>query len=79
MYSVVMDLSFYGLNYASVNWLHPLWLNIQLRYINMWYLFYSVQTIVGGTIAEVEDMLNKYGDSYDSRKSLATFVAVLKR
>jgi hypothetical protein len=24
-------------------------------------------------------MLNKYGDSYDSRKSLATFVAVLKR
>jgi hypothetical protein len=41
--------------------------------------FYSIQIIVAGTTAEVEDMLNKYGDSYDSRKSLATFVSVLKR
>jgi hypothetical protein len=45
----------------------------------MCHLFYSIQTIVGGTTADVEDMLNKYGDSYDSRKSLATFVSVLKR
>ncbi|XP_033610383.1 E3 ubiquitin-protein ligase TRAIP isoform X3 [Cryptotermes secundus] len=39
----------------------------------------SIQIIVQGTTAEVEDMLDKHGDSYDSRKSLATYVSVLKR
>ncbi|XP_069681479.1 E3 ubiquitin-protein ligase TRAIP-like [Periplaneta americana] len=39
----------------------------------------SVQIIVQGTVADVENMLEKYGDSYDSVKSLATYVSVLKR
>lgn len=40
---------------------------------------FSIQIIVQGTTAEVEDMLDKHGDSYDSKKSLATYVSVLKR
>jgi hypothetical protein len=40
---------------------------------------FSIQIIVQGSTPEVEDMLDKLGDSYDSRKSLATYVSVLKR
>ncbi|PSN44320.1 hypothetical protein C0J52_09281 [Blattella germanica] len=39
----------------------------------------SVQKIIHGSTADVEDILNKHGDSYDSMRSLATYVSVLKR
>ncbi|KAJ9595477.1 hypothetical protein L9F63_013341, partial [Diploptera punctata] len=39
----------------------------------------SIETVVQGSIAEVDDILNQHGDSFESRKSLATYVSVLKR